>query len=85
MNDAIEGASPAAVKLKQQVLSYMASFGRAPGRLFTLREFNSQIMLHTYSAEERVLEAVLADLVKEGVLVQHSKTEFMLVAGATRT
>ena len=70
--------SAAVEQLQQQILNYVRSFGKSPGRLFTLREFNSQVMMHRFSAEDRVLDEALAGLVETGVLVKHSPTEYML-------
>ena len=65
-------------KLKQKLMMYMGSFGPAPGRVFTLRDFNTQVMMDAFSPEDRVLDEALAALTSEGVVVRHSATEYQL-------
>ena len=65
-------------KLKQKLMLYMGSFGPAPSRVFTLRDFNTQVMMDAFSPEDRVLDEALAELANDGVVVRHSATEYML-------
>jgi hypothetical protein len=71
-------------KVKQYVMQYLASVGNA-GTVFTLRDFNSQVMMNVYAAEERaVLEVALAELVDAGILERRAPTEYVLTQDGRR-
>ena len=69
----------ATVKTKQDLMKYFAAIGGAPGRLFSLRDFNAQVMMNAYAPAERdSLEPALAELCAEDVLTRNSATDYFL-------
>lgn len=71
----------ATVKTKQDLMEYFAAVGAAPGRLFSIRDFNSQVMMNTFAPEARdCLEVALRELCAEGVVTKQSATEYLLTA-----
>jgi hypothetical protein len=71
----------ATVKTKQDLMKYFAAVGAAPGHLFSVRDFNSQVMMNTFAPEARdSLEMALRELCTEGVIRKHSATEYLLTA-----
>ena len=66
-------------KVQQRLMHYMRSFGGAPGRVFTLRDFNTQVMMNSFAPEDRVLDTALAELVDAQVLERRSPTEYVLL------
>jgi hypothetical protein len=66
-------------KLKRDLLSYMASTRSSPDHLFSIRDFNSQVMSKTFDPTERdALAGALEDLVSTGILVKRSATDYAL-------
>ena len=66
-------------KVQQRLMHYMRSFGSVPGRVFTLRDFNTQVMMNSFAPEDRVLDAALAGMVEGKVLERRSPTEYVLL------
>ena len=66
--------------VRHRLMKYMGSFAATPQRVFTVRDFNSQVMMHSFSPEDRVLDEALADLVSSGVLEKQSPTEYTVTA-----
>ncbi len=75
----------ATLKTKHDLMKYFAALGTAPGHLFSLRDFNSQVMMNAFAPAERdALQSALGELCAEGVLAAHSPTEYVLTeAGQT--
>lgn len=68
-------------KVKQDLMKYFAAVGAGAGHFFTLRDFNSQVMMNTYAPQERAaLDVALLELVDAHILIRQSPTEFMLTA-----
>jgi hypothetical protein len=71
----------ATVKTKHDLMEYFAAVGAAPGRLFSIRDFNSQVMMNTFAPEARdCLDVALRELCAEGVVTKQSATEYLLTA-----
>jgi len=69
----------AAEKLKSDLLDYIVSFRPSRDRVFTVREFNSQVMAKTFDTEAREsFGSVLADLVARDILQQRTPTDYNL-------
>ncbi len=69
----------ATVKTKQDLMKYFAALGAAPGHLFSVRDFNSQVMMNTFAPEARdCLDTALRELCAEGVVTKQSATEYLL-------
>jgi hypothetical protein len=68
-------------RVKLELVDYFATIGAAPGCIFTIRDFNSQVMMNVYSPEERAaLGYALAQLVDAGILRLASATSYLLTA-----
>ena len=66
-------------KLENDLVAYIASFHPGRDRVFTVRDFNSQVMAKTFDAEAREgLGAVLAGLVSRGILERRTPTDYAL-------
>ena len=66
-------------KLKKDLTTYIASFSPSRERLFTVRDFNSQVMAMTFDAAAREgLGAALDQLVAEGILERRAPTDYTL-------
>ncbi|MGZ5037825.1 MAG: hypothetical protein ACXWHB_06640 [Usitatibacter sp.] len=66
-------------KLKNDVVSYITSFSPSRDRVFTVRDFNSQVMARSFDASARDgLAAVLDELVASGVLDRRTPTDYAL-------
>jgi hypothetical protein len=66
-------------KLKKDLVTYIASFTPTRERVFTVRDFNSQVMAMTFDAAARDgLGVVLDELVAEGVLERRTPTDYSL-------
>jgi hypothetical protein len=67
--------------VKLQLLDYFATIGAAPGYMFTIRDFNSQVMMNVYEPVERAaLGYALTQLLDAGILRQGSATSYLLTA-----
>ncbi len=64
--------------IQQELVGYIAAV--APTRRdFTISDFNSQVMMNAYSAEDRdLLQPALAALLEAGILVATSPTAYSL-------
>jgi hypothetical protein len=66
-------------KLKKDLVTYISSFTPTRERVFTVRDFNSQVMAMTFDAAARDgLGVVLDELVAEEVLERRSPTDYSL-------
>ena len=66
-------------KLKKDLVNYIASFSPTRDRVFTIRDFNSQVMAMTFDAAARDgLGASLEELVSEGILERRTPTDYSL-------
>lgn len=66
-------------KLKRDLLSYIASTRSAGDQVYSIRDFNSQVMSMTFDAAERdALPGALEELVATGILEQRSATDYAL-------
>jgi hypothetical protein len=66
-------------KLKKDLVTYIASFAPSRERVFTVRDFNSQVMAMTFDAAVRDgLAAALDELIAEGVLERRAPTDYSL-------
>ena len=66
-------------KLKNDLIAYIASFHPGRDRVFTVRDFNSQVMSKTYDAAAREgLGEALASLVTTGILERKTPTDYAL-------
>lgn len=66
-------------KLKNDLLAYIASFSPTRDRVFTVRDFNSQVMARYFDASARDgLAGVLDELVANGVLDRRTPTDYAL-------
>lgn len=66
-------------KLKRDLLSYIASARSSRDQLFSIRDFNSQVMSMTFDPVERdALAGALEELVASGILEQRSATDYAL-------
>jgi hypothetical protein len=66
-------------KLKSELLAYIASTRSTSDQLFSIRDFNSQVMSMTFDPIQRdALAGALAELVSTGILEQRSATEYAL-------
>ena len=67
--------------LKQDIVSYIASFVPTRERVFTVRDFNSQVMSKTFDATARAgLGEALQELVALGVFERRTPTDYALTA-----
>ena len=65
-------------KITEQLMNYFACVAR-PGQVFGPRDFNSQVMMNSFDAQERDnLAAALQELVVTGVLQATSPIEYTL-------
>lgn len=65
--------------VRSNLMNYFAALGSAAGRTFTLRDFNTQVMMNAYSPQERdCLRSALAMLGESGVIHATSATEYLL-------
>lgn len=61
------------------LMNYFAAMGSAAGRTFTLRDFNTQVMMNAYAPQDReCLQSALASLGESGILHATSHTEWLL-------
>ena len=61
------------------LMNYFAALGASAGRTFTLRDFNTQVMMNAYTPEERdCLRGALTALADSGVVHATSDTEYLL-------
>lgn len=68
-----------AEKLKKDLVSYIASFSPTRERVFTVRDFNSQVMAMTFDAAARDgLGVSLDELVADGILERRAPTDYSL-------
>jgi len=75
------GRARAIESVRLELLSYFATIGAEPERVYTIRDFNSQVMMNAYSPAERArLGQALAELLDAGILRQRSPTEYLLTA-----
>ena len=76
------GMRPRAIEsVRLQLLDYFATIGAAPGRVFTIRDFNSQVMMNVYVPTERAaLGYALTQLLDAGILRHSSATGYLLTA-----
>lgn len=66
-------------KLKKDLVTYIASFAPTRDRVFTIRDFNSQVMAMTFDAAAREgLGPALDELVAEGILERRAPTDYSL-------
>lgn len=66
-------------KLKKDIVSYIASFSPTRERVFTVRDFNSQVMAMTFDAATRDgLGVSLEELVADGILERRAATDYSL-------
>jgi hypothetical protein len=66
-------------KLKKDLVTYIASFVPSRDRVFTVRDFNSQVMAMTFDAAARDgLAASLDEFVADGVLERRTPTDYAL-------
>jgi hypothetical protein len=66
-------------KLKKDLVTYIASFAPSRDRVFTVRDFNSQVMAMTFDAAAREgLGASLDEIVAEGILERRGPTDYSL-------
>jgi hypothetical protein len=72
-------------KARKDLLSYFDAIGADVGRIFNVRDIDSQVMMNTFAPEARAgRDYAIADLIAEGILEQVKPTEYMLTAaGAT--
>ncbi|MGZ5073660.1 MAG: hypothetical protein ACXWBL_11000 [Usitatibacter sp.] len=64
---------------RQLLMEYFAALGAAPHHLFSVRDFNTHVMMNAYDSKDRgALDLALTELVTDGILGQHSKTEYLL-------
>jgi hypothetical protein len=74
-----EVAMIATEKLKQDLVNYIASFSPTRERVFTVRDFNSQVMAMTFDAAARDgLGVSLDELVADGILERRAPTDYSL-------
>jgi hypothetical protein len=67
--------------VKLDLLNYFATIGAAPDRVFTISDFNSQVMMNAYSPRARArLGYALAELVDAGVLRRSTATCYLLTS-----
>ena len=65
--------------VERDLLLYFASVGALAGRVFTLRDFNTQVMMNAYTAADRAgLHLALSALIKADILLELSVTEYSL-------
>ncbi len=66
-------------KLKKDLVTYIASFAPTRDRVFTIRDFNSQVMAMTFDAAAREgLGPALDELVADGILDRRAPTDYSL-------
>jgi hypothetical protein len=66
-------------KLKKDLVNYIASFNPTRDRVFTVRDFNSQVMAMTFDAAARDgLGVSLDELVADGILERRAPTDYSL-------
>jgi hypothetical protein len=64
---------------KRLLMEYFAALGAEPRHLFSVRDFNTHVMMNAYDSKDRgALDLALAELVAAGILGQHSSTEYLL-------
>jgi hypothetical protein len=67
------------VDVRHRLMNYFAAIGAQEGRVFTLRDFNDQVMMDLFAAEERAGLAIALDaMIEAGVLRRASPTEYSL-------
>jgi hypothetical protein len=63
----------------RNLMNYFAALGAAAGRTFTVRDFNTHVMMNVYLPEEReCLGVALASLAEDGVVQCTSSTDYLL-------
>jgi hypothetical protein len=73
------------IDIRQRLLHYLAAVGPTVGRIFGIRDFNAQVMMNAFSAQDRDgLQPALDGLVAEGILSRVSTTDYCLTASGTR-
>jgi hypothetical protein len=61
------------------LMNYFAAPGSNAGHTFTMRDFNTHVMMNAYSPEDRdCLHLALASLAESGVVHATSPTEYLL-------
>jgi len=67
------------------LMHYFGSVGSTAGRTFAIRDFNAQVMMNAFAAQERDgLQPALEALIAAGILSRISATEYCLTAEGTR-
>ena len=65
----------------RDLMNYFAAIGAAAGRTFSMRDFNTQVMMNAYAPEDRDrLQGALASLCDAGIVEAASPTEYLLTA-----
>lgn len=71
--------------IEARLMHYFASVGSTAGRTFGIRDFNTQVMMNAYSAEDREgLQPALDALIGTGVLFRVSATDYGLTPHGAR-
>ena len=71
--------------IQHGLMHYFASVGSTAGRIFGIRDFNTQVMMDAYTAEERDrLQPALEALIAAGILCRVSPTDYSLTAEGVR-
>ena len=71
--------------VERRLMDFFAAMGAAPGHTFTIRDFNSQVMMNVYTPEDRAcLGLALAALAEAGVVLATSPTDYCLTPEGLR-
>jgi hypothetical protein len=65
----------------RDLMNYFAAIGAAAGRTFSMRDFDTHVMMNAYAPEDRdCLQGALASLSESGIVEAASPTEYLLTA-----
>ena len=74
-----------ATDVERALMNYFAAIGAAAGRTFSIREFDTQVMMNAYAPEDRAcLALALAALAGAGVVLAASPTDYQLTPEGLR-
>jgi hypothetical protein len=72
-------------KSKKDLLRYFDAIGADIGRIFNVRDIDSQVMMNTFAPEARAgRDYAIAELITEGILRQVTATQYMLTESGAK-
>lgn len=71
--------------VEHDLMHYFAAVGEPASRMFSIRDFNTHVMMNAYSPEDRAgLHLALAALAEAGIVVATSPTDYRLTPEGLR-